>query len=249
LSLPLPLPPITLDPSTRWYLEQLVSALMLETSASTSSGLVPGLMMLWPSTSIPPGWLVCDNRLLNTGEFPALYAVLGNQWSVAGDPAGTFRLPDAQDRFLKIAAAVSASALGGTATVAIERENLPNAQLGVAISDHTHVFTGTPHDHAVVDPGHVHTVTDPGHAHTALVESLSAVQAGGAASSVTAGNTGTASTGISINTATTDVTLDSTSATGTIETTALSGLSESLGDAIPLVVDPAHFTANLIIKT
>lgn len=54
--------------------------------------LVPsGVVMLYGGTSVPTGWLACDNGLYSVTDYPELYAIIGNQYG--GAPAGTFRVP------------------------------------------------------------------------------------------------------------------------------------------------------------
>lgn len=244
----LPLPPTSLDPQVRWYLDKLVSALSLGQNLAQQTSAVPsGCMMLWPASVVPDGWLLCDWQLLNSVEFPALYAVLGTQWNSTGDPAGWFRLPKAQDKFLKIAStALGVGLLSGSSEIALTRENLPALTLEVEIPPHDHVFTGDSHTHTITDAGHTHDTTESTHLHTSLVVA-GTVQSGAGADGVTAGNTGSALTNLTVDTATTGVLVDDASVSGTVQPAALLGTTE-LGAGIPLVVDPEHMTVNLIIK-
>jgi microcystin-dependent protein len=87
------------------------------TSPGTISGAVPvGTIIMWagniptnPPPATPPffnpedyGWLVCDGRSLNCGQYFNLYAVLGNLYG--GTPPlqgqdGTFNIPNFQGYF------------------------------------------------------------------------------------------------------------------------------------------------------
>lgn len=244
----LPLPPTSLDPQVRWYLDKLVSALSLGQNLAQQIQVVPsGCMMLWPAAAVPDGWLLCDWRLLNSVEFPALYAVLGTQWNTAGDPAGWFRLPRSQDRFLKIAAtALNVGVLGGAAEVNLGLEHLPNVTLDVTIPSHAHDFVGDAHSHIVTDPEHAHDTTESAHVHSSLV-ATGTVQSGSGATGVDVGNTGSTLTNLTVDTAATGISVDETVATGTVLPSPLLG-TVVLGAGVPFGVDPEHLTVNLIIK-
>lgn len=45
----------------------------------------------------PPGWLVCDGRLLLREDYPQLFEVIGTTWG-SGEDEVTFRLPDGRNR-------------------------------------------------------------------------------------------------------------------------------------------------------
>ena len=49
------------------------------------------------------GWLVCDGRVLNVVDYPALYAVTGTSFGATAP--GTFKLPDPRGRVVGIAGA------------------------------------------------------------------------------------------------------------------------------------------------
>lgn len=52
--------------------------------------------MIWPGTSTPPGWAACDGTLLQRGDYPSLFFLLGNRYG--GDGTSTFALPDLRGR-------------------------------------------------------------------------------------------------------------------------------------------------------
>jgi microcystin-dependent protein len=47
------------------------------------------------------GWTVCDGRSLSIQDYQQLYAVIGNLYGGAGEPEGTFNLPDYRGTFLR----------------------------------------------------------------------------------------------------------------------------------------------------
>jgi len=58
-----------------------------------------GMIADFAGPTAPPGWVVCDGRLLSRVQYSALFAVLGTYWG-AGDGSTTFALPKVQGRAL-----------------------------------------------------------------------------------------------------------------------------------------------------
>lgn len=52
-----------------------------------------GVILDYAGTTPPPGWMVCDGRLVSRVTYSALFAILGTIWS-AGDGSTTFGLPN-----------------------------------------------------------------------------------------------------------------------------------------------------------
>ena len=50
-----------------------------------------GMMVLWPSDTIPDGWLLCNGQSVSKISYPDLFTVIGYQYGGAGD---NFNLPD-----------------------------------------------------------------------------------------------------------------------------------------------------------
>lgn len=73
-----------------------------ESSGSTGGGAVlpAGVIHMWAgqASSVPSGWLLCDGRVLNRSQYPALYAAIGNSYGGSAYQ-GTFALPDFTGRF------------------------------------------------------------------------------------------------------------------------------------------------------
>ena len=79
---------------------------IIDSHASTPLGMVE----LWAGKSnmIPKGYVLCDGRELDRAEYPALYAILGDQFNAVADAAGNryttnpgyFRVPDLRGRFV-----------------------------------------------------------------------------------------------------------------------------------------------------
>lgn len=56
-----------------------------------------GAVMDFAGTQAPPGWLICDGRLISRVTYAALFAVIGTVWGV-GDGSTTFALPPTPGR-------------------------------------------------------------------------------------------------------------------------------------------------------
>lgn len=89
-----------------------------------------GALIIWPSATIPDGWLLADGSEYSSteenGKYKALYDTIGTIYGV-GSESTSFKVPDLRRRFVE---GVSNSNILGTALDA----GLPN---------HKHTFTGT----------------------------------------------------------------------------------------------------------
>lgn len=86
-------------------------------------------------------WLLCDGRTVSQVDYAELYSLLGTTFGPAA--AGTFTLPDFQDKFiLTVSGAHVLAATGGSATHNLATNEMPA---------HTHDVTITAGDH--VNPG------------------------------------------------------------------------------------------------
>ena len=56
-----------------------------------------GAILDYAGPNAPPGWLICDGRLVSRLTYAALFAVIGTYWG-AGDGSTTFALPNANGR-------------------------------------------------------------------------------------------------------------------------------------------------------
>jgi microcystin-dependent protein len=54
-----------------------------------------GLMMMWPTSSAPTGWLICDGSAVSRTTYSALFALIGTTYG-SGDGSTTFNLPNMQ---------------------------------------------------------------------------------------------------------------------------------------------------------
>lgn len=60
-------------------------------------GVNTGLIIPWPDSSVPSGFLECNGLAVSRTTYADLFAVVGTNYGV-GDGSTTFNLPDLQDR-------------------------------------------------------------------------------------------------------------------------------------------------------
>ena len=88
----------------------------------------PGVIAMWPSNTIPKGWLLCDGSTFDTELHSALYAVIGDTYTIYDDPA----LPDLRTRVPYYTGVLGATSGSSTVT-------LTAAQSGMVAHAHTYV--------------------------------------------------------------------------------------------------------------
>lgn len=83
---------------------------------NTGTGFIiqTGTVIIWPGTTVPDGYLLCDGSAISRTTYAALFAVIGTTYG-PGDSSGTFNLPNFTNRFIE----------GGTAGTYISA-GLPN---------------------------------------------------------------------------------------------------------------------------
>jgi microcystin-dependent protein len=113
----------------------------VQTAVSSIVTTLTGTIQMWPTTSAPSGYLLCDGTAVSRSTYSALYALIGTTFG-SGDGSTTFNLPNYTDRMPigKGSIAASIGATGGAATTTLSSSNLPA---------HTHSAS-------VTDPGHFH---------------------------------------------------------------------------------------------
>lgn len=117
---------------------------------NAGDGIPVGTPLAWFTPTPPLKWLLCQGQLLSQTQYPALYAVIGNQYNLSTDPAGWFRLPNANGSVFLFSGQSAAN--GAT-----------NHTLGQTGGEETHALTTG--ELAV----HSHTITDPTHFHDAHI--------------------------------------------------------------------------------
>ena len=88
-----------------------------------------GTVMLWPSSTIPKGWLLCDGTAYDIAAYPALYAVIGNNY---GSASPTFLVPDMRTRIPYATGSIAST--GGVSTVTLSAAES-------ATKAHNHTYT------------------------------------------------------------------------------------------------------------
>jgi microcystin-dependent protein len=138
--------------STVYDLQSQLAALQAQEANETQSSVIPtGAMFPWtgaPSTC-PEGYLLCDGSEYVSGDYPALYAVIGTLYCEGNCSLGSFRVP----------------AMGGRIPVGLGGGGLFQAAVGTEVGAEQQTLT-TPNL-----PSHSHsasTVAAGTHSHTAL---------------------------------------------------------------------------------
>jgi len=126
-----------------------------------------GAILDYAGTAAPPGWLICDGRLISRTTYARLFAAIGVVWG-AGDGSTTFALPNTTGRsgigpgsLTDANSTVTTFTLaqsGGAVSRQITQANLPNYTLTTAMSGlHAHTVTGGNHAHTTDAQGsHTH---------------------------------------------------------------------------------------------
>jgi microcystin-dependent protein len=111
-------------------------------------GVPTGTVMWSAAPEVPVGWLLCDGRFVTPGDYPGLYAYLGNTY---GGDSTTFQLPDLVGRFI----------LGVG-----DPGRDPFTYADGINKEHIHgMFENQTHIHTVTDPGHEHPTSSGSHIH------------------------------------------------------------------------------------
>lgn len=122
------------------------------------------------------GWLLCDGRAVNRGEYPALFSIIGTTFG-SGDGVNTFNLPNAGGRVLgNVGGGHNLGEASGSDSTTLTADNLP-----------AHTHSGTTSSNG----SHSHVVSDPGHAHTQTTINDDFNNSGGATPSFAADSSGT----------------------------------------------------------
>lgn len=69
--------------------------------SSSTASLPVGSVVAFFTDVAPPGFLEANGSRKDAALYPALFAHLGTKYNQAGDPVGTFRLPDTRAEFLR----------------------------------------------------------------------------------------------------------------------------------------------------
>lgn len=106
-------------------------------------GVNTGLIIPWPDSSVPSGFLECDGSAVSRTTYADLFAVVGTNYGV-GDGSTTFNLPDLQDRICVHKSPTKAQFSTGGADTVAATGNVTGASAGNTTIDvptlaaHTH---------------------------------------------------------------------------------------------------------------
>ena len=65
-----------------------------------ASAVPPGMIMSFPGTTIPDGWLLCNGAAVSRTIYATLFAAIGTKYGT-GDGSTTFNLPNLAGRFIE----------------------------------------------------------------------------------------------------------------------------------------------------
>lgn len=116
------------------------------------SGAITGEIKMWPTSTNPSGYALCDGTALSRTTFSALFAVIGTTYG-AGDGSTTFNLPDFRHKFPMGADALThpLASSGGAEQVTLQTANMAPHQHTGASHNHGGMVTG--------DASHQHSLT------------------------------------------------------------------------------------------
>ena len=112
-------------------------------------GVNTGLIIPWPDSSVPSGFLECDGSAVSRTTYANLFAVVGTNYGV-GDGSTTFNLPDLQDKVCVHKSPTKAQFSTGGADTVAATGNVTGASAGNTTID---IPTLAAHTHSVVNPG------------------------------------------------------------------------------------------------
>jgi microcystin-dependent protein len=136
------------------------------------TGVAPtGAVFMWPVATAPSGYLLCDGTSYNITTYQNLYNVLGTSYNIAGDAAGTFRVPDMRGKFglgasTTYALSPAASAKGGEVNHALALGELAAHTHTLSAHTHVHSHTHTMGNHTHLGANHLHDLQ--GHTHAGV---------------------------------------------------------------------------------
>jgi microcystin-dependent protein len=100
-----------------------------------------GVLMYYPSSSIPSGWLFCNGSAISRSTYSNLYAAIGTTYG-AGDGTTTFVLPDLRGQFVRSWAGSTSTAAVVTGSIAATTLTVTAVTSGVLRVNQTISGTG-----------------------------------------------------------------------------------------------------------
>jgi len=81
-------------------LEEKIVSLQQQIEALSKMVVPPGAVQAFATVDAPPGWLICDGRLVRRKDYPRLFGSIGETFG-KGDGDSTFQLPDLEGLFIR----------------------------------------------------------------------------------------------------------------------------------------------------
>lgn len=166
---------------------------------TTPSTVSVGVIMAWPMSTVPAGWLECDGSAISRTTYAALFGVVGTSYG-PGNGTTTFNLPNYKNQFLR--------GFDASGTDAADRTNRGDGTTGAfvgtkqtgQVESHAHTFTGASvadHKHFVSSTNDNQDTSGGGNRLTADKQIASRVGGGGDFSYQLAPTTDSAIAGLS----------------------------------------------------
>ena len=136
---------------------QIATTAFVASTVGNVNSVITGSIQMWPTTSAPSGYLLCNGNAVSRTSYAALFAVLGTTFG-AGDGSTTFNLPNYTNNFpVGAGSSYSLASTGGAASTTLSTTNLPshNHTLGAASVSGSVTINNT-------DLSHTHTYTTYG---------------------------------------------------------------------------------------
>jgi microcystin-dependent protein len=132
---------------------------------TNNAGFAPtGVINMWPTTTAPTSWLLCDGTAVSRTTYAALFAVISTTYGT-GDGSTTFNVPNLKGKVPvgRDSADVSFDTMGETGGA--KTHTLSSSESGVPAHGHanTATFTGTPASHNHTQNSHNHTQNSHNH--------------------------------------------------------------------------------------
>jgi microcystin-dependent protein len=126
-------PTTALQATTKQYVDAAIAA-------AAAGASLTGSLIMWPTTSAPSGWLLCNGASLSTTTYATLFAVVGYTFGGSG---ASFSLPDYRDR-MPIGANTIAATIGATGgskdAVVVSHTHSGTTN---SVGDHNHSMPGS----------------------------------------------------------------------------------------------------------
>lgn len=110
---------------------------------AVSAAVITGEMKMWPTTSAPAGYLLCDGSAVSRTTYSALYAVVGTTFG-SGDGSTTFNLPNFKNRMPIGSGDLYVNGNTGGSKDAVVVSHTHTASTSITESAHRHSWLGFP---------------------------------------------------------------------------------------------------------